>query len=61
MTYLVTIALIFAVMLVGIMVDRLYRAFATKNPQLGPFRKSGGGCNCGNGHCDSAKRDACGR
>lgn len=53
-TYLVTIAIIFAVMLAGIAVDRLYRAFAAKHPQLGPFRKSGcGSCSCHGGSCDA--------
>jgi Na+/glutamate symporter len=37
-TYLVTIGLIFAIMLGGIAVERLYRRFAASNPQLGPFR-----------------------
>jgi hypothetical protein len=44
-TYLVTIGLIFALMLGGIGVERLYRAFAARNPQLGPFRKPDG-CGC---------------
>lgn len=44
-TYLLTVALIFTVMLAGIGVERLYRAFAARNPQLGPFRKSDG-CGC---------------
>jgi hypothetical protein len=53
-TYLLTIGLIFALMLAGIVVDRLYRAFATRNPQLGPFRKTEGGCgSCGGGQCGS--------
>ncbi len=38
--YVITIALIFAIMLLGIAVDRLYRNFAARHPQLGPFRKS---------------------
>ncbi len=47
MTYLVTIALIFAILLAGIGVDRLYRRFAARNPQLGPFRKEADGkCGC---------------
>jgi uncharacterized membrane protein len=51
-TYLVTVGLIFAIMLAGIAIDRAYRAFAAKHPQLGPFRKAGGGCGaCGGGHC----------
>lgn len=56
--YLVTIALIMAIALLGIAVDRLYRAFALRNPQLGPFRDSDKGCGscsggCGGGRCPS--------
>lgn len=43
--YLVTIAFILALMVGGIVIDRLYRAFAARNPQLGPFR-SPDGCGC---------------
>lgn len=59
-TYLVTIALIFAIMVAGVGVERLYRAFAVKNPQLGPFRKTERGCgSCSGGSgCSS---DACER
>ena len=28
----------------GIAIDRLYARFARRHPQLGPFRKRGGGC-----------------
>jgi hypothetical protein len=58
-TYLTTIALILAITLGGIAVDRLYRRFAQRHPELGPFRKEGGGCgacsggHCGGGHCDT--------
>jgi hypothetical protein len=52
-TYLVTIALILGIGLFGIAVDRLYRRFATRHPQLGPFRSSEGGCGCCSGSCDS--------
>ncbi|MFN3884875.1 MAG: hypothetical protein ACK4Q4_08980 [Rhodocyclaceae bacterium] len=52
-TYLVTIALIFGLMVAGIVVDRLYRRFAARHPQLGPFRNSEGGCGCCSGSCDS--------
>ncbi len=56
-TYLVTIAIIFTVMLAGIAVDRLYRAFAANNPKLGPFRKQGcGSCSCHGGSCDAPPR-----
>ena len=58
-TYLATIAIIFAVMVGGILVDRLYRAFAAKNPQLGPFRSPDKGCGtcsagsgCSGGSCE---------
>jgi hypothetical protein len=44
-TYLVTIGLIFSLMVGGIAVERLYRRFAARNPQLGPFR-SPDGCGC---------------
>ena len=50
-TYLTTIALIFAVMMGGIIVDRIYRRFAARNPQLGPFRDTSkcGSCSGGSG------------
>lgn len=62
-TYLVTIALIFVVMLLGIGIDRLYRAFAARHPDLGPFRKPEGGCGscgggCDNGACDTSDKSA---
>ena len=50
-TYLVTVGLIFAIMLGGIAVERLYLRFAAKNPQLGPFRDNSkcGSCSAGSG------------
>lgn len=50
-TYLVTIGAIFAIMLAGIAVERLYRVFAARNPQLGPFRDNSkcGSCSAGSG------------
>lgn len=60
-TYLVAIALIFGLMLAGIGVDRLYRAFAAKNPQLGPFRKSDGACGCCAGGCKDSAASTCER
>lgn len=51
-TYLATIGLILAMVLGGIFVDRIYRRFAQRHPELGPFRKEGGGCGaCSGGHC----------
>ncbi len=52
-TYLIVVGLIFAVMVAGIAVDRLYARFARRNPELGPFRKNDGGCGC------CAAREAC--
>ena len=37
----------------GIAIDRLYARFARRHPQLGPFRKRGGGCGC------CAAKDGC--
>jgi len=51
--YLVVVGLIFAVMIGGIAVDRLYARFARRNPQLGPFRKNDGSCGC------CAAKEAC--
>jgi hypothetical protein len=51
--YLVTIGLVFAILVGGIVVDRIYGRFARRNPQLGPFRKNDGGCGC------CAAKDAC--
>lgn len=50
-TYLAAIGLIFALMLGGIAIERLYRGFAARNPQLGPFRDSErcGCCAAGSG------------
>jgi hypothetical protein len=52
-TYLTVIGLIFAIMIGGIAVDRIYARFARRNPQLGPFRKNDGGCGC------CAAKEAC--
>jgi hypothetical protein len=52
-TYLTVVGLIFAIMIGGIAVDRIYARFARRNPQLGPFRKNDGGCGC------CAAKEAC--
>ena len=53
--YLTTVAIIFGLALAGILIDRVYRRFAARNPQLGPFRDPGkcGCCSAGSG-CDTA-------
>jgi hypothetical protein len=55
-TYLVTIGLIFTIMLAGIAVERIYRNFAARNPQLGPFRDTSkcGCCTAGSGCSESS-------
>lgn len=61
MTYLITAGLILAFMLGGLWVNRIYRGFAARNPQLGPFRdpdqRGCGSCRGGDGcsgeRCDS--------
>jgi len=57
-TYLVSVGLIFIVMLGGIAVERVYRGFAARNPQLGPFRDTDkcGSCSVGSG-CSDASGD----
>ena len=46
----IAFVLIFLILLLGIGVDRAYRAFARRHPELGPWRRSGCG-QCGAGHC----------
>jgi hypothetical protein len=58
LSWLLTMALIFALLIAGIGVDRLYRRFAARHPQLGPFRKGHGGCG---GCADDCDGGACGR
>ena len=57
MTYLLTMSLIFGILVAGIAVDRLYRNFAARNQQLGPFRAENpncGDCSGGSGCGDAA-------
>lgn len=44
--------IIFAVLAGWVWVQRLYADFARRHPELGPYRKEGGGCSCGSGHCE---------
>ena len=43
-TYAVTIGLIFALLLTLVGVDRLYRRFANRHPECGPYREKSFGC-----------------
>jgi len=60
--YLLTIGFIFAVLIGGILVERGYRRFARRNPELGPFRPEGRqdctSCVAGSG-CDANASAAC--
>ena len=58
-TLLVTIGLIFGLMLAGILVERLYRRFAARNPQLGPFRSEGGKCGSCSGGSGCSSSEGC--
>lgn len=62
--YLVAIGLIFAILAGGIAVQGLYRRFARRHPELGPFReeKNCGSCTAGSGcsassACTPSRRD----
>ena len=53
--YLITIAAIFGLALGGMLVDRSYRRFAARHPQLGPFRDPGKcGCCSSGSHCETS-------
>ncbi|HEX8962529.1 MAG TPA: hypothetical protein VF801_05955 [Rhodocyclaceae bacterium] len=58
MTYVLTMGFIFALLVAGIAIDKIYHRFARSNPQLGPFRPEGmqDCCNCsaGSGCSDKA-------
>jgi len=56
--YIVTIGIIFGLLVSLILVDRLYRRFAARNPGLGPYRKEGcGDCSCHGGQCGTPAQD----
>ncbi|MEJ2575435.1 MAG: hypothetical protein P8106_01805 [Gammaproteobacteria bacterium] len=53
-------AVIFVVLAGWLYVEALYRRFAARHPEAGPFRESGGGCgggcrSCSGGSCGSRK------
>ena len=56
--FLLTSAVIFAVLTVWLYVDHRYRRFANENPALGPFRPEAGcgdGCSCSQGSCGASR------
>lgn len=46
-TYLLTIGIIFALLTGLILVERLYRLFARRHPEFGPYRAESGCGSCG--------------
>jgi hypothetical protein len=60
--YFTTIASIFVILLCGILADRVYRTFAARHPQLGPFRDNSkcgcckGGSGCSDTSCNTSQR-----
>lgn len=60
-TYLITIGILFLLVLLSVVVQRFYKLFARRHPELGPFREEGGGCGCcrggacGGGACDTGE------
>ncbi len=59
--YLATVALVFAILGGGIAVDRLYRRFARRNPELGPFRDAEHACGSCASRPDCDARKSCTR
>jgi hypothetical protein len=54
--FFLTSMVIFAVMVAWLYVQDLYRRFAQRNPELGPFRGEdgcGGSCSCQHGSCST--------
>jgi hypothetical protein len=56
-TYLLTIGLILILLMGWVVVQRAYRLFAQRHPELGPFRREGGGCGCCSGSCGGGSCD----
>jgi hypothetical protein len=54
--WILTPLVIFGVLLGWIWVQGVYARFATRHPELGPYREEGGGCGggccSGRGHCE---------
>lgn len=44
---------VFVMLALWVSVQWFYARFQTRHPQLGPFRRSDGGCSCGQGQCSS--------
>ena len=57
--YLLASAVIFGVLVGWLYVDELYRRYARRHPERGPFRSSSGGCGGSCGRC--GQNDSCSR
>jgi len=63
-TLLSAVGIIFALMVLMILMDRVYKRFAERYPHLGPFRKRDGGCcscggkksDCGSEPCETERK-----
>lgn len=58
--YLIAIGAIFALLAGGILVERLYRLFARRHPELGPYRRESGGCGACSAGDGCAGQSSCG-
>lgn len=60
MNYLLAIAIIFTLLAGLVVIDGLYRRFAARNPDLGPFRDGAAGCGscggCAGTPCETAEK-----
>ncbi len=59
---LATFAIIFGLMVLTLLVDRLYKSFAARHPERGPFRDKDKGCQSCKAcvdlpSCEAGKRD----
>lgn len=57
---LLTCAILFALLLGGILIDRLYAGFRRRHPELGPFRDNENGCSCCAGRDSCKDSNSCG-
>ena len=60
MKYVLAVAIIMLLMMGWVAVQHLYRLFAAKHPELGPYRDDvacGGGCGCGAGSCSTSAEE----
>ena len=54
--YFLTVLLLFFLILLGVLTNHVYKKFAQKNPQLGPFREEGCGCCSAQEMCEKIQK-----